>query len=79
MKKNNYRDVTNYFNTTCLSTWEGYYFVFLNLTDKDSQEPNCITKVAGFEPVWLNPFVVETAYLQFKQEHGVKLETATHE
>ncbi|KAL8584825.1 hypothetical protein ACOMHN_037530 [Nucella lapillus] len=41
----------------------------------DSQGPKCITEVAGFELVCLNPFVLETACLQFRQEHDVDLDT----
>ncbi|KAL8578772.1 hypothetical protein ACOMHN_045760 [Nucella lapillus] len=45
----------------------------------DSQGPKCITEVAGFELVCLNPFVLETAYLQFRQEHDVDLDTTQAE
>ncbi|KAL8622338.1 hypothetical protein ACOMHN_043342 [Nucella lapillus] len=47
--------------------------------DMDSQGPKCITEVAGFELVCLNPFVLETAYLQFRQEHDVDLDTTQAE
>ncbi|KAL8587300.1 hypothetical protein ACOMHN_045547 [Nucella lapillus] len=47
--------------------------------DMDSQGPKCITEVAGFELVCLNPFVLETAYMQFRQEHDVNLDTTQAE
>ncbi|KAL8564004.1 hypothetical protein ACOMHN_024684 [Nucella lapillus] len=47
--------------------------------DMDSQGSKCITEVAGFELVCLNPFVLETAYLQFRQEHDVDLDTTQAE
>ncbi|KAL8570456.1 hypothetical protein ACOMHN_034491 [Nucella lapillus] len=47
--------------------------------DMDSQGPKCITEVAGFELVCLNPFLLETAYLQFRQEHDVDLDTTQAE
>ncbi|KAL8597777.1 hypothetical protein ACOMHN_004892 [Nucella lapillus] len=46
--------------------------------DMDSQGPKCITEVA-FELVCLNPFVMKTAYLQFRQEHDVDLDTTQAE
>ena len=34
------------------------------------QAIDCITDHPGFEAVSLNPWVLETAYMQYKQEYG---------
>ena len=38
----------------------------------------CLTLHPGFEGCCLNPFVLQVAYLAFKQEHG-PLQASTHE